>query len=350
MPVLGAAIAAAVIVGGAGPAAADIHQEIASARAQLDKLNNQSEAAAERYNAARIKLGEAEKRAALVRKTLDQANIDMARQTHAVSDFAREAYESGGLSATATLISEGSAAAVINRVSAVQAISMSQQKVLAGFAASQRIQHGAQQHVDALLTQQRAATQAALKEKETIQRNAAEAQRLLASLREKELQLNRQAEAARLAAEAARMAQAAQSFGTQSLRTYTPGPGHISGNAVGTAIAVARQQLGKPYVWGGSGPDSFDCSGLTMYAYGKAGISLPHYTNSQYDEGRHVSEAELQPGDLVFFNTDAYLGHEGMYLGNGQFIHAPHSGDVVKISELNGYYQQTNAGAVRLVG
>jgi cell wall-associated NlpC family hydrolase len=343
-------MAAAVIVGGAGPAAADIHQEIASARAQLDRLNNQSEAAAERYNAARIKLAEAEKRATLVRKALGQANADLTRQTSAVSDFARESYESGGLSATTTLISEGSAAAVINRVSAIQAVSMSQQKVLASFAASRRIQAAAQQHASAVLTQQREATQAALKEKETIQRNATEAQHLLATLREKELQLNRQAEAARLAAEAARAAQAAQAFASQSLRTYSPGPAHYSGSQVGTAIAVAREQLGKPYVWGGSGPDSFDCSGLTMYAYGKAGISLPHYTNAQYNEGRHVSEAELQPGDLVFFNTDAYLGHEGMYLGNGQFIHAPHSGDVVKISELSGYYQQVYAGAVRLVG
>jgi cell wall-associated NlpC family hydrolase len=87
-----------------------------------------------------------------------------------------------------------------------------------------------------------------------------------------------------------------------------------------------------------------------MYAYAAAGISLAHYTGDQWNEGRHVSESQLQPGDLVFFNTDAPLGHEGMYLGGGEFIHAPHTGTVVQIATLSGYYQDTYAGAVRVVG
>ena len=107
-------------------------------------------------------------------------------------------------------------------------------------------------------------------------------------------------------------------------------------------------ELGKSYVWGAAGPDHFDCSGLTMYAYAAAGVSLSHFTGAQWNEGRHVPESDLQPGDLVFFEKT--LGHMGMYIGNGQFIHAPHTGDVVKISALSGYYQDEYAGAVRVAG
>ena len=88
-------------------------------------------------------------------------------------------------------------------------------------------------------------------------------------------------------------------------------------------------QLGKPYVWAAAGPDSFDCSGLVVYAFAQFGVSLPHFTNSLFTMGVYVSRAQLQPGDLVFFHN---LGHMGMYIGGGNFIHAPHTGDVVKIS------------------
>ena len=95
------------------------------------------------------------------------------------------------------------------------------------------------------------------------------------------------------------------------------------------------QYLGVPYVWGGASPSQgFDCSGLTTYAFAQIGISLPHHAASQYNYGTPVSPEDLQPADLVFFNG---LGHMGMYIGGGQFIHAPHTGDVVKISSLADY-------------
>ena len=123
-------------------------------------------------------------------------------------------------------------------------------------------------------------------------------------------------------------------------------PSTYSGPASGrAAIAVqeAYRQLGKPYRWGAEGPDSFDCSGLSKWAWAKAGVSLPHYSRAQYNEGRHVSQGELQPGDLVFFGNPIH--HLGIYVGNGNMIHAPQTGDVVKVSPA---FRSDYTGAVRL--
>jgi NlpC/P60 family len=118
----------------------------------------------------------------------------------------------------------------------------------------------------------------------------------------------------------------------------------------GQAVALAYQFLGIPYAWGGATPTGFDCSGLTMYVYGQLGIKLGHYTGFQYYEGRRVSRDQLEPGDLVFFHANS-IGvpqHEGMYIGNGSFIHAPHTGDVVRVSSLfDTRYALSYVGAVR---
>jgi len=118
----------------------------------------------------------------------------------------------------------------------------------------------------------------------------------------------------------------------------------------GQAVALAYRYLGVPYVWGGESPAGFDCSGLTMYVYGELGIKLGHYTGFQYYSGLHVARDQLQPGDLVFFhaNSAGVPQHEGMYIGNGSFIHAPQTGDVVKISSLfETRYALAYVGAVR---
>ncbi len=129
-----------------------------------------------------------------------------------------------------------------------------------------------------------------------------------------------------------------------------PAPAELSAPApdarYGGVVGIAMQYLGVPYRWGGADPSGFDCSGFLMYVYAKVGVSLPHNAAMQYGLGTAVSKEQLQPGDLVFFDG---LGHNGMYIGGGQFIHSPHSGDVVKISSLSDSWYASNwVGARRL--
>ena len=113
------------------------------------------------------------------------------------------------------------------------------------------------------------------------------------------------------------------------------------------AASIAARYLGVPYVWGGASPSGFDCSGLVMYVYAQLGVSLPHYTVSQWNATIPIPTSALAPGDLVFFDG---LSHVGIYIGNGQFIHAPHTGTVVQIGSLSGYWAAHLDGARRVPG
>jgi len=109
----------------------------------------------------------------------------------------------------------------------------------------------------------------------------------------------------------------------------------------------ANHLLGVPYVYGGSSPASgFDCSGFTSYVYAHFGIELPHYSVAQYESGREVTRSGLEPGDLVFFDR---LGHVGLYLGGGSFVHAPHTGARVSVDTLSGWYAGRYDGARRIL-
>jgi cell wall-associated NlpC family hydrolase len=115
-------------------------------------------------------------------------------------------------------------------------------------------------------------------------------------------------------------------------------------NTVGAqALQAAISRLGYPYIWGAAGPTSFDCSGLVMWAYQQVGISLPHFTVSQYNSGVHVARNDLEPGDLVFFFSN--ISHVGMYIGNGMMIDAPNFGEDVKVQPI---YWNEFVGAVRI--
>lgn len=111
------------------------------------------------------------------------------------------------------------------------------------------------------------------------------------------------------------------------------------------AVAVAKGQIGDPYRYGADGPGSFDCSGLTQFAWKKAGVKIPRVASSQFARIKHkVSWKRLKPGDLVFFSG---LGHVGVYVGNGKMVHSPRSGERVRVEKLSGWRKSSFVGAVR---
>lgn len=114
-------------------------------------------------------------------------------------------------------------------------------------------------------------------------------------------------------------------------------------------VNYAYKFLGKPYVYGATGPNAFDCSGLTQYVYNKFGVDISRTTYTQANEGTKVNRDDLKAGDLVFFNTEGSISHVGIYIGNGEFIHAPRSGKPVMVSSLSdGYYAKKYATARRI--
>jgi cell wall-associated NlpC family hydrolase len=206
-------------------------------------------------------------------------------------------------------------------------------------------------------------------QKRSIEGQLAERKRLAASIQDeitrmeaaeerRQAELERQARARLEAAAAARASARQQTLDLSSgPATDFPADGTSSASSVsapappskyGGVVGIAMQYLGTPYVWGGASPGGFDCSGFAMYVYAQVGISLPHNAAMQYNSvGVPVSRDDLQAGDLVFFDG---LGHMGIYIGGGQFIHAPHTGDVVKISSLyDSWYASTYYGAKRVV-
>jgi peptidoglycan DL-endopeptidase CwlO len=134
----------------------------------------------------------------------------------------------------------------------------------------------------------------------------------------------------------------AQKWLTADLRADVADPGQEMRDHV---ALDALQQIGVPYVWGGATPEGFDCSGLVMWLYAKYGVGLPHFAASQYHLGPQITKDELRPGDLVFFHD---LGHVGMYIGNGWVVHAPHTGDFVRMAPFSmGWFQATYVGATQ---
>lgn len=170
---------------------------------------------------------------------------------------------------------------------------------------------------------------------------------LVAAQQARQLQMARMAQA-RLVAQHQAQVQAAQdtivgvsAVTPQSTTIVAPPPTHSG------VVGVAMSQLGTPYVWGGAAPGGFDCSGLVMWAYAQVGVSLPHSTYALFAMGVPVSRDQLQPGDLVFFDA---VGHVGIYIGGNEFVHAPHTGDVVRISSLDDpWYAANYVGARRIL-
>ena len=355
-----AAAAAGVLLLAVGSASA---QTITSKRAQaeaivaqVESMNHDLEQTVEAYNYANVQLREIDadlesnaKHLAAARKSLGVANAR-------IQDRLRELYINGeGDSTLEVLLGSSSLDDVIARLDAIERVSTQDSHILRTVKQYRKeVETRRASLQDARVDQaQIVAEQAA--QKQSIESSIAEQNQLLASVKDEiaEMRAEEQRRQAALAEQARARAQAAQlasqaatqeTYDTAVVEAPSYDP-NLPGARYGSVVGIALQYLGIPYVWGGSSPSTgFDCSGFTSYVFAQVGVYLPHHAASQYGMGTPVSYDQLAPGDLVFFSG---LGHVGIYIGGGQFVHAPHTGDVVKISSL-GERSGSYVGARRL--
>ena len=355
----------AVALTGAGSAAgepasvASKQAEAQSVLAQIQSLDASLEHAIDAYNLANERLKAIQSNLRQNRVELKIASGNLKRSQKALAARVVAIYTSGESDSTLdVLVGSRSLADLVDGLEAVSRVSEQDSQVLNDVrrfrkqVQERRVSLKHAHERQAQLLAERAATKA------SIEGRLADRQSMLSSIRS-EIQQIRAAEQRRqtqLAAQArARLAQpqplvpqlastGGDGGGASPIPTPTivpPAPASRYGGVVG----IAMQYLGIPYVYGGSTPAGFDCSGFVMYVYAQVGVSLPHNAAAQYGYGTPVDRSELQPGDLVFFNG---LGHNGIYIGGGSFIHSPHTGDVVKISSMSGWYTSTYVGARRL--
>ncbi|MFG2624195.1 NlpC/P60 family protein [Streptomyces sp. NPDC048473] len=321
----GAATAAAL----PGSAQADPRLTPAQVGAEMDRLYHDAEVATEQYNGAKEK-------ATAAADAVDTLRDEAARRTerlnasrNALGSLAAAQYRTGGLDPAVQLALSSDPDQYLERASYVDRIGDRQaaevDEVERQVARIAQLRSQAKGKLAAL-----ASRQAELKKhKATISTKLADAQRLLATLSPAERAAYESSDSARAAGRAD--------------RSTARGPVLAPNTRAAEAIAFAYGALGKPYVWGATGPSSFDCSGLTQAAWRSAGVALPRTTYTQINAGQHIPRSELAPGDLVFFYSG--ISHVGLYIGNGQMIHAPRPGAPVRIAPID---QMPFAGATRV--
>jgi cell wall-associated NlpC family hydrolase len=362
LAVLAAALVAALPAGAEPDGVADRRAQAEVARAEMARLGEELTPAIERYNKAVAELEQVEAEIALNKQRIEFTKGNLQATQRELDEKLEQSYRIGEPDIVTSILSQQSITEIL-AVSELFTRSQTQAAQLVEDLRKSRRQLNRQKRALARaeaeaesLRAQRAAEQAAIEE------GIAQQQALVVGLEEEIAQLiaEEQARQERIRQQALQALEAQEQAAGNGGSASDIGIGGSVGSSDGTdysavelpptdgsigaqAVAVAMQFLGVPYVWGGESPSGFDCSGLTKYAYAQVGIGLTHYTGSQWNEGVRVPADQLLPGDLVFFRSD--LGHMGMYIGNGQYIHAPQTGDVVKISALDtrGDYQ----GAVR---
>jgi cell wall-associated NlpC family hydrolase len=280
----------------------------AAVEAQIDKAWNDLEPTIEQYNKVHGELQANQAKAADLQQKLQplQLQVDMAMAN--VGGIAAGAYKGGRASTLNAVLASASPTTLADQLTMLNVIARSQRAQISTVATARDKYAADKKPLDALVAQQARQDADLGAKKTTIEAQLADLQKLRQQT----------------------SSVAATNFKPVACPVdYTPGPG-------GIAAKKACSLIGKPYIWAAAGPDGYDCSGLTMAAWAAAGVSLRHYTNWQWSDAKPVSRADLRPGDLVFFFSS--LHHMGMYVGGGWMVHAPQTGDHVRMAKIDSPY------------
>ena len=353
---------AVTAAGSAEPTIGSKRAEAQQVLAQINAMDAQLEKAVEAWNGANVRLAQIKHDLEVNRSRLETAKKNLAEARARVSERLVALYTTDTPDALSVILGASSLGDLIERIDSANRIADEDARIAAEVTRYRNeVQKRQQALVKAEAEQEKVVAERAA-QRASIQSQLAARQALYSSIKDQIAQLEaaERERQARLAAQAKAAAKhdhsapepapapssdssGGSSGGSSAPSSSSPPPPATHSNVV----SIALQYLGVPYVWGGASPSTgFDCSGLVMFVFSQVGISLPHNAAAQYSYGSPVSRDQLAPGDLVFFDG---LGHVGIYIGNGQFVHAPHTGDVVKISSLSeSWYSSMFVGARRL--
>ncbi|WP_448610570.1 C40 family peptidase [Geodermatophilus sp. URMC 60] len=327
--------AALVLAGAIGlalapaPAGAEEPTSAAEAAALVAARGHELEVLTEEFNEAREVLAGQQGAAQAAAAAVTEAQTAVTTARESVIGVARSAFTGDTMGSFQALMTSDSADEFVNRVTLLQAVAGHQGELLEAAVAAGEVAAQARIVADRAAAEAQTQYDAVARQQADLEAQIAEYQADYARL---------SAEERRAALEAAAAAHGAGEGGRAS-RTEREAPAvssapvAVAGGSLQAVVDRALAQRGKPYVWAASGPGSFDCSGLVQYAFQAAGMSLPHSSRMQSQMGTPVSRAEAQAGDLVAFYSP--VSHIGIYLGNGQMVHAPTSGDVVKVASVD---------------
>ncbi|MGQ0623943.1 MAG: NlpC/P60 family protein [Sporichthyaceae bacterium] len=287
--------------------------DIDDARRQVEAIYHKAEQATERYNDARIALRDAERLFSRAQRRSAEQQSEVAVLQKQVGAFAAEAYRSGGLDRTLQLVFSTDPDAFLDRATSLDALGAREAAALRQVIEARRELRANQVAAAQQLAVVEKQRQVLAKEKSEVEKNLRAARAVLDRLQD---------------ADRLRLARASR----DDYRTLLKNLPAVNSARAAKAINYALAQIGDRYVWSAAGPDSWDCSGLTMMAWRQAGVALPHSSAQQYFGGRKVPREALEPGDLVYFYSP--ITHVGIYLGNGRMVHAPNPGRTVEIAPL----------------
>lgn len=285
---------------------------------QVDKLYEQAEQATEKYNGAKAKKEKLEKQVGELQDKVARGQEDLNKLRNGLGSMATAQYRSGGIDPSVQLLLSSDPDSYLDKASTLNQLSGKQAESLRKIADKQRTLKQQREEAATKLQDLEDTRKALGQKKQEIQGKLSKAQQLLNTLTAKE----------RAALAAKERERANRSNERVNLGSDVP-----DSQRAAAALAAAKTKIGAPYVWAATGPSSFDCSGLTGWAYKQAGVSLPRISQDQANAGTRISRGELKPGDLVLFYSD--LHHIGLYAGNGQVLHAPKPGANVRYESMD---------------